>query len=66
MENIIILQFGWNLLFYLDALENGAIASNPSFIQIPNANTNMFTDYKTSLFSMYLYLTGIFIFLFKF
>ncbi len=57
----------WKLTHsYNQILENGAIASNPSFIQIPNANTNMFTDYKTSLFSMYLYLTGIFIFLFKF
>ena len=33
--------------------------STPLFIQKPDKNTNMFTDYGTSLFSMYLYLIGI-------
>ncbi len=43
-------------------LENETIASNPSLIQVPNWNTNMFTDYKTSLLSMYLYLIGMILF----
>ncbi|PKY47715.1 hypothetical protein RhiirA4_544152 [Rhizophagus irregularis] len=37
---------------------NGNINSNPSMIQIPDKNTNMFTDIRTSLFAMYLFLTG--------
>ena len=39
---------------------NGNINSNPSMIQIPDKNTNMFIDIKTSLFAMYLFLAGMF------
>ena len=35
--------------------------SSTPLIKQPDMNTNMFTDYGTSLFSMYLYLTGIII-----
>ncbi|POG77389.1 hypothetical protein GLOIN_2v807942 [Rhizophagus irregularis DAOM 181602=DAOM 197198] len=31
---------------------------NASFIQAPDENTNMFTDYGTALFAIYLFLTG--------
>jgi len=44
---------------YIPILENGTIASGPSFVQQPDTNTNMFTGYDTALFSMYLFLTGI-------
>ena len=44
---------------YNQILENGTIASNSSFIQAPDTHTNMFTDYGTSLLSLYLYLLGI-------
>ncbi|PKY63026.1 hypothetical protein RhiirA4_551380 [Rhizophagus irregularis] len=37
---------------------NGNINSNPSMIQIPDKNTNMFMDIRTSLFAMYLFLAG--------
>ncbi|GBC33614.2 hypothetical protein GLOIN_2v823409 [Rhizophagus irregularis DAOM 181602=DAOM 197198] len=46
-------------LYWLQTiLENGAIGANPYIIQQPNGNTNMFVDFKTSLFAMYLFLTG--------
>ena len=34
--------------------------SNPFMIQIPDDNTNMFMDFRTSLFAMYLFLAGMF------
>ncbi|POG75847.1 hypothetical protein GLOIN_2v936047 [Rhizophagus irregularis DAOM 181602=DAOM 197198] len=34
------------------------INSNPSMIQTPDKNTNMFIDIRTSLFAMYLFLAG--------
>ncbi|CAG8648480.1 647_t:CDS:2 [Funneliformis caledonium] len=40
---------------YNQVLHNGTIVS---FVQQPDKNTNMFTNYGTSLLSMYLYLTG--------
>ncbi|RGB39334.1 hypothetical protein C1646_812042 [Rhizophagus diaphanus] len=43
---------------YNQIFENGTIDSNPIFIQPPNENTNMFIDFKTSLFAMYKFLTG--------
>jgi hypothetical protein len=43
---------------YNQELENGTILSNSSFVQKPDNNTNMFTDFKTSLLSTYLYLLG--------
>ncbi|PKY42634.1 hypothetical protein RhiirA4_456466 [Rhizophagus irregularis] len=49
----------WNIVpSYNLVLENGAIDANPYIIQQPNGNTNMFVDFKTSLFAMYLFLTG--------
>ncbi|PKY21454.1 hypothetical protein RhiirB3_470328 [Rhizophagus irregularis] len=50
----------WNIFVpsYNLVLENGAIGANPYIIQQPNGNTNMFVDFKTSLFAMYLFLTG--------
>jgi hypothetical protein len=44
---------------YNQIFENGTIDSNPFLIQPPNENTNMFIDFKTSLFAMYKFLTGI-------
>jgi len=52
----------WDLTDKFYQIENGTI-TNPSFVQQPDMNTNMFTDYGTSLFAMYLYLTGIIYFL---
>ncbi|CAB4429415.1 unnamed protein product [Rhizophagus irregularis] len=43
---------------YNQIFENGTINSNPFLIQPPNENTNMFIDFKTSLFTMYKFLTG--------
>ncbi|PKY18722.1 hypothetical protein RhiirB3_492244 [Rhizophagus irregularis] len=41
---------------YNQIFENGT--NNPFLIQPPNENTNMFIDFKTSLFTMYKFLTG--------
>jgi hypothetical protein len=49
----------WNIApSYNQIFENGTIDSNPFIIQPPNENTNMFIDYRTALFAMYLFLTG--------
>ncbi|EXX79686.1 hypothetical protein RirG_003200 [Rhizophagus irregularis DAOM 197198w] len=49
----------WNIAStYNQIFENGTINSNPFLIQPPNENTNMFIDFKTSLFATYLFLTG--------
>ena len=49
----------WNLVpTYKNAFENGNIDSNSYIIQQPDENTNMFANYKTALFAMYLFLTG--------
>ena len=51
----------WNLATtYNQIFENGTVDSNPFLIQPPNGNTNMFVDFRTSLFAMYKFLTGIF------
>jgi len=57
----------WSLTdSYNQILEDGTISSKPSFVRAPNTNTNMFTDYRTALLSMYLYLTGMACYLFIF
>ena len=49
----------WNLnTTFNQILENGNIAQSASFVQAPDANTNMFAYYKTALFAVYLFLTG--------
>ncbi|PKY30789.1 hypothetical protein RhiirB3_448055, partial [Rhizophagus irregularis] len=49
----------WNLApSYSQIDNNGNINSNPLMIQIPDKNTNMFIDIKTSLFAIYLFLIG--------
>ncbi|RGB36672.1 hypothetical protein C1646_757826 [Rhizophagus diaphanus] len=49
----------WNLApSYGHIDNNGNINSNPLMIQIPDKNTNMFIDIKTSLFAIYLFLIG--------
>ncbi|RGB44239.1 hypothetical protein C1646_748964 [Rhizophagus diaphanus] len=50
----------WNLASsYNQIIDNDRnINSNPSMIQTPNKNTNMFIDIRTSLFAMYLLLAG--------
>ena len=50
----------WNLApSYNQIIDNdGNINSKPFMIQTPDKNTNMFIDIKTSLFAMYLFLTG--------
>jgi hypothetical protein len=49
----------WNLVpIYKSVFENGSIDSSSFIIQQPDENTNMFADYKTALFAMYLFLTG--------
>jgi hypothetical protein len=56
----------WNLASTYNLIyENGTVDSNPFLIQPPNENTNMFIDFKTSLFATYKFLTGIFKFNFK-
>ncbi len=53
----------WDLTDKFNQIENGTI-TNSTFIQPPDTSTNIFGSYRTSLFSMYLYLTGIINFLF--
>jgi len=45
-------------------LNDGTFTSKSLFIQKPDKNTNMFSDYSTSFFAIYLYLTGIIYFSF--
>ncbi|PKY17426.1 hypothetical protein RhiirB3_467953 [Rhizophagus irregularis] len=44
----------WNLFVF----NNEITDPNQFMMEQPNENTNMFTDYGTSLFAMYLFLTG--------
>ena len=37
---------------------DGSINPNPTLVQTPNSNTNMFNWFPTSLLAMYLFLTG--------
>jgi hypothetical protein len=49
----------WNLATkYYSVNSDGTISSNPTLIQSPNSNTNMFNWFPTSLLAMYLILTG--------
>ncbi|PKY39676.1 hypothetical protein RhiirA4_452899 [Rhizophagus irregularis] len=50
----------WNLApSYSQIIDNdGNISSNPFMFQIPDKNTNMFIDIRTSLFAIYLFLIG--------
>ncbi|RGB28185.1 hypothetical protein C1646_768131 [Rhizophagus diaphanus] len=49
----------WNLATtFSKVLDDGTVDSNPYIIQQPDENTNMFIDYRTALFAMYLFLTG--------
>ncbi|RGB39329.1 hypothetical protein C1646_690114 [Rhizophagus diaphanus] len=49
----------WNLASTYNIIyENGTVDSSPFLIQPPNENTNMFIDFKTSLFATYNFLTG--------
>jgi hypothetical protein len=52
----------WNLAPSYNQIidSNEAKSSNPFMLQIPDDNTNMFTDIGTSIFAMYLFLAGIF------
>jgi hypothetical protein len=57
----------WNIApSYNQVFDNGTIDSNPFMIQPPNENTNMFIDYRTSLFAMYLFLIGNFLYIYTF
>ncbi|GBB84482.1 hypothetical protein RclHR1_11040008 [Rhizophagus clarus] len=50
----------WNIASsYNLVLENGTMDSNPYIIQPPSENTNMFVDFRTSIFAMYKFLTGV-------
>jgi hypothetical protein len=54
----------WNLAStYSKVLDDGTIDPNPYIIQRPDENTNMFINYKTALFAMYLFLTGMKLFI---
>ncbi|PKC10762.1 hypothetical protein RhiirA5_498240 [Rhizophagus irregularis] len=48
----------WNLATKYNYLKDGIIDPDNSLIQIPDSNTNMFTWFQTSIFAMYLLLTG--------
>ena len=48
----------WNVASVYRFVDNGTVDSNQFIIQQPDENTNMFVDYGTSLFAMYLFLTG--------
>ena len=37
---------------------DGSVNPNPTLVQTPNSNTNMFNWFPTSLLAMYLFLTG--------
>ncbi|PKY49857.1 hypothetical protein RhiirA4_446064 [Rhizophagus irregularis] len=49
----------WNLATaYHQVFGNGTVDPNPFMIQPPDENTNMFEDFGTFIFAMYLFLTG--------
>ena len=49
----------WNLAVKYSSVDSdGKINSNPTLIQTPDSNTNMFDNFGTSLLAMYLFLTG--------
>ncbi|RGB41500.1 hypothetical protein C1646_752056 [Rhizophagus diaphanus] len=43
---------------YYQVFENGTVNQNQYMIKLPNRNTNMFVDFGTAIFAMYLFLTG--------
>ncbi|GBC34419.2 hypothetical protein GLOIN_2v1790263 [Rhizophagus irregularis DAOM 181602=DAOM 197198] len=48
----------WNIAStYKQIFENGTINPNP-YIEQPDGNTNMFVNFKTAIFAMYLFLAG--------
>jgi hypothetical protein len=53
----------WNIVPTYKEVLNGTIDPNSYIIQQPDDNTNLFTDYRTALVAMYLFLTGRFILL---
>ncbi|PKC58469.1 hypothetical protein RhiirA1_445785 [Rhizophagus irregularis] len=49
----------WNIApAYYQAFADGTVNKNQYFIQPPDGNTNMFVDFGTAIFAMYLFLTG--------
>ncbi|RGB43108.1 hypothetical protein C1646_63362 [Rhizophagus diaphanus] len=49
----------WNIASsYNQVFENGTINPNPYIIQPPDGKTNMFIDFRTAIFAVYLFLTG--------
>ncbi|PKY32948.1 hypothetical protein RhiirB3_451504 [Rhizophagus irregularis] len=49
----------WNITpSYYQIFENGTVNQNQHMIKLPDGNTNMFVDFGTALFAMYLFLTG--------
>jgi hypothetical protein len=49
----------WNMTStYNQVSENGTMDPNPYMIQPPDENTNMFVNFRTAVFAMYLFLTG--------
>jgi hypothetical protein len=49
----------WNITpSYYQIFENGTVNQNQYMIKLPDGNTNMFVDFGTALFAMYLFLTG--------
>ena len=53
----------WNISPMYKLFNNGVSDPNQFIIQQPDENTNMFINYKTALFAMYLFLTGMFKFI---
>jgi hypothetical protein len=49
----------WNIAStFNQVFENGTMDPNLYIIQPPDGNTNMFVDFRTAIFAMYLFLTG--------
>ena len=48
----------WGLTDSYNQVEDGEVTPNTTLVQKPDMNTNMFTDYATSIFATYLFLTG--------
>ena len=53
----------WNIASMykiFNIVNDGTVETNQFMVQQPDENTNMFADYGTALFAMYLFLTGMF------
>uniref|UniRef100_U9TU87 Ion transport domain-containing protein n=1 Tax=Rhizophagus irregularis (strain DAOM 181602 / DAOM 197198 / MUCL 43194) TaxID=747089 RepID=U9TU87_RHIID len=49
----------WNIApAYYQLFDNGTVNQNQYMIQLPDGNTNMFVDFGTAIFAMYLFLIG--------